>query len=602
MRPSPHRLPFARAMALLAIVLPLAWAVHAYRLTSGMDELSRHAAQRLALLSASLDAALLRFESLPSTLAQHPLLHALLADPHNPDLLARSNALLEQINDRAGAGMLYLIAADGNTLAASNWRRQDSFVGENYAFRPYFRDALTGSAGRFFAVGATTRVPGFFIAHPVHDPHGVIGVLAVKVELTELERTWADSGESVMVVDGHGVVALTSNADWKFGTLAPLTDASRSELERTRQYYSAALTPLAMHWADAGRARIGRAEYVVGSRALDWLDWRMLMLQETAPVRAAAWQSVAGVGLVLSVLLAAGLYWRQRVRRLRERLAAQAELERIVAERTADLAATNEQLLREISERTSAEQRLRSAQRALIEANRLAALGQMAAGVAHEINQPLAAMRSFAGNALTFLERGRLEPLRDNLQQIIGLVERMARLTSQLKVFASRQQASGGSASAAQAMQVVEGWFRERLAKAGVRLATEDAGLQFPLQPQALEQVMSNLVGNALDALVGRTDGRIELRTRISDGRRCLEVADNGPGIDAALRERILQPFFSTKPLGQGLGLGLSIVGDLVEASGGRLEVLDRAGGGALVRASWPVGREGARITKENRA
>lgn len=597
-----HRHPLARALALFALVLPLAWAAHAYRLKSGIDELSHHAAQRLALLSASLDAQLLRFESLPSVLAQHPLLPALLADPQDPVLLGRANALLEQVNDRAGAGMLYLIAADGNTLAASNWRRPDSFVGENYAFRPYFRDALAGRAGRFFAVGATTRVPGFFFAHPVQGSQGVIGVLAVKVELTQLEQTWSDSGEAVMVVDRHGVIALTSNAAWKFGTLAPLNDVSQRELQATRQYYTAGLRPLPLEWTDDQRARLGGPEYVVGSRALDWLDWRMLMLQDTRPVHAAAWQAVAGVCLVLSALLAAGLYWRQRVRRLRERLAAQAELERIVAERTADLAASNQQLLREISERTVAEQKLRGAQRALIEANRLAALGQMAAGVAHEINQPLAAMRSFAGNALTFLERGRLDALRDNLQQIIGLVERMARLTSQLKVFASRQQASGGTAPAAQAMEVVAGWFRERLAKAGVRLVVDDAGLQFPLQPQALEQVLSNLVGNALDALAGRADGLIELRTRVAGGRLCLEVADNGPGIAAEVRDRILQPFFSTKPLGQGLGLGLSIVGDLVEAAGGRLEVLDRPGGGALMRASWPLAPEARQSTEETAA
>jgi len=292
------------------------------------------------------------------------------------------------------------------------------------------------------------------------------------------------------------------------------------------------------------------------------------------------------------VVAAVALYWAQRARRLRERLGAQAALERTVAERTADLAASNRRLQQEVAERVAAEHKLRGAQRALIEANRLAALGQMAAGVAHEINQPLAAMRSFAGNALTFLERGRLEPLKDNLGQIIGLVERMARLTAQLKVFASRRRGAGGQAPAAQSIQVVAGWFRERLAAAGVALKLDDAGLSLPLPPEALEQVMSNLVGNALDALAGRGAGRIELRTCARDGLRCLEVADDGPGIPPELRARILQPFYSTKPLGQGLGLGLSIVADLVESSGGRLEIAERPGGGALVRACWPAASE----------
>jgi two-component system C4-dicarboxylate transport sensor histidine kinase DctB len=583
-----------RVLALLVLASLLLWASHAWRLAGGLDELSGHAGQRLALLSASLDAELLRFESLPSVLARHPVLPALLANPDDAQLRAQANALLEDVNARTGAAMLYLIAADGNTLAASNWRRPDSFVGENYAFRPYFRAALAGGTGKFFAVGATTRVPGMFIAHPVRDAAGVAGVLAVKIELTQLERTWAESGESVMVVDRHGVVALSSEPAWKFGVLSSLSLESRAELAQTRQYYTETLDPLPLLWQDEARARIGGGEFVVGSRELDWLDWRMLMLLDTAPAHAdAAWTATVA-GLLLCVMVAVALYWVQRARRLRERLGAQAVLERTVTERTADLAASNRRLQREVAERVAAEHKLRGAQRALIEANRLAALGQMAAGVAHEINQPLAAMRSFAGNALTFLERGQLEPLKDNLAHIIGLVERMARLTAQLKVFASRRRGAGGHTPAAQSMQVVAGWFRERLAAAGVELELDDAGLSLPLQAEALEQLLSNLIGNALDALAGRGAGRIELRTCERAGQRCLEVADDGPGISSELRERILQPFYSTKPLGQGLGLGLSIVADLVESSGGRLEIAQSPRGGALVRACWPAQSEEA--------
>lgn len=586
----------ARVLLPGLLVVPLLWAVHAWRFKAGADELALHASQRLALLAASLDAELLRFESLPPVLAQHPSLQQLLQAPDDPARVAAANALLEQVNERTGAGMLYLIDPAGRTLAASNWRRADSFVGENYAFRPYFRDALAGGAGKFFAVGATTQVPGFFIAHPVRAAGRITGVLAVKVELTQLEATWAAGGESVLVVDRHGVVALSSNPAWKFGTLAPLSPESRAALAATRQYFTAALEALPLAWREPGRARLGGQDYVVGSRALDWVDWRMLMLLDTAPVRAAAWSAVLAVGLALCVLAVAGLYWALHARRLRERLAAQAELERTVAERTADLATTNAQLLREISERSATEQKLRGAQRALIEANRLAALGQMAAGVAHELNQPLAALRSFAGNSLTFLDRGRLEPLRDNLNQIIGLIERMARLTAQLKVFASRQQTGGGSASAAQAMQVVAGWFRERLDAAGVELRIDAGAVRLPLQPQALEQVLSNLVGNALDALAGRDGGVIALGAARHGTQLCLEVADNGPGIPQELRERITQPFFSTKPLGQGLGLGLSIVSDLIEGSGGRLEIESGAGGGTVMRACWPeaAGTDGA--------
>ncbi|WP_341646244.1 sensor histidine kinase [Thauera sp. SDU_THAU2] len=576
-----------RHVMVLLLVLPMLWAAYAYRLKVEIDAMEGHAQQRLALLSASLDAALLRFESLPVVLAQHPQLKSLLLEPVDGARIDRTNRLLESVNDRTGASVLYLIGPDGNTLAASNWRRPESFVGENYAFRPYFQQAIDGGVGQFFAVGATTRVPGFFIAHPVRDGGRVLGVIVVKIELDPIENTWADGGESVLVVDRHGVVALSSVAAWRFSALAPLEERSREILAQTRQYYTAALAPLPLEWLDERRLGLSGREFLAVARPLPWADWEMLMLNDTAPARGAAWSTVVAVGLVLSVLLVAALYLKLRARRLRERLAEQGVLERTVAERTADLADSNARLTREIAERVGAEQKLRGAQRALIEADRLAALGQMAAGVAHELNQPLAALRTFAGNGLVLLERNRTEALRENLQQMIGLVERMARLTSQLKVFASRRQSAGGQASAWAATQVVAGWLAERLERAGIVLAFLGEDCAFPLQPQALEQVLSNLVGNAADALEGRADGRIQVRTASRDGRVWLAVEDNGPGIDPAVRDRILQPFFSTKPLGHGLGLGLPIVSDLVGGSGGRLEVDAGEGGGTVVRMSW---------------
>lgn len=575
-------------VAALAAMSMLLWTTYAWRIGAEFDALDRHAGQRLALLSASLDAALLRFESLPAVLAQHPLLQDMLTNPGRDDLRTQTNLLLEQVNDRTGSALLYLLAPSGHTLAASNWQRPDSLVGQNYAFRPYLREALQGGVGRFYAVGATTSIPGLFIAHPVRIGNEIAGVIAVKIELSPLEQTWAAGGESVMVVDRHGVAALSSVGEWKFGTLAALDDGTRQALAQTRQYFSSPLPALPLTWLDARRVRIAGREYLVAQRAVPWVDWEMLMLLETQPVYQAAWLAVLAVALVLCLLGVVVLYWRQRARRLRERLAAQEQLERMVETRTADLAATNVRLTGEIVERASAEHKLRSTQRALIEANRLAALGQMAAGVAHELNQPLAAMRTFAGNGLTLFERGQLAPLKENLQQIIGLVERMGRLTSQLKVFASRQQAVGGQTDAAQAVQVVAGWFRERFEKAGLTLDIGPCGERIPLQQQALEQVLSNLIGNAFDALQGRPDGVVAVRTGQDAGGTWLEVTDNGPGIDEAVRERITQPFFSTKPLGQGLGLGLSIVTDLVEATGGRLEVADRAGGAAM-RVCWPA-------------
>lgn len=587
--------------------LPLLAAAYAYRLEAGLDDLSIYAGQRLALASASLNAELQRFESLPVVLARHPSLRELLVKPEDVAGVAATNTLLADIAERTGAAQLYVMAQSGKTLAANNWQTSGSLVGQNYAFRPYFQDALAGRTGMFFAVGATTGIPGYFIAHPVHGAGYVAGVAAVKVDLASLEATWAASGEALMVVDRHGVVALSSHTTWKFRTLAPLSDDSRRELAQTRQYYSAGLEPLMMRRMDAQRVQLDGREYVVQEKALPWSDWRMLMFADVGPVRAAAAGWAFATGLGLCVLGVGALYWRQRARRLRERLAAQVTLERTVAERTADLARSNLQLQREIDERVAAEHKLRGAQQALIEANRLAALGQMAAGVAHELNQPLSAIRGFAGNGVTFLERGQPAPAKDNFQQIIGLVERMARLTAQLKVFASRQSSSlqrqaAGPTRAPEALATVAGWFADRLARTGVRLDVRADAVDLPLEPQALEQILSNLVGNALDALAERGAGTIAVRSFCQGAEHVLEVEDDGPGIPEAVRERITQPFFTTKPLGHGLGLGLPIVIDLVEAAGGRFEIGPAVGGGTLVRLRWPADNAGVPAGASERA
>lgn len=586
-----------RALGALALSVPLLFVVYDHRLHSGLDDLERNAAQRLALASASLNAELQRFESLPAVLAQHPALGQLLAAPRDRQRVAEVNALLAKTSGRTGAALLYLVDPAGLTLAASNWTQPDSLVGQNYAFRPYFREALAGRTGMFFGVGATTGIPGFFIAHPVSDNGHVIGVVAVKIDLSALEATWAESGEAIMVVDRHGVVALSSNAAWKFATLAPLSEDSRGALEATRQYFTAPLAPLPLVRRDARRASLNGREFVVQDKPLRWIDWRLLMFADTAPTRAAARSVALAAGLGLCVVVVGALYWVQRSRRIRERLAAQAVLERTVAERTADLAQTNAHLLREIDDRVAAEQKLRGAQRALIEANRLGALGQMAAGIVHELNQPLSAMRGFAGNGLTLIERGQPAPVKDNLQQIIGLVERMARLTTQLKVFASRQntsqqRAAAGAACAPETIGTVAGWFARRLEKEGVTLRVEAEPIELPLEAQALEQVVSNLVGNALDALAGRPGAEILVRAGRRGDQCILEVADNGPGIPQAQREQVLQPFYSTKPLGHGLGLGLPIVADLVQASGGQLTIGTAATGGLLVSAAWALADE----------
>ena len=561
----------------------------------GLDTLTQLGRHRAELFSAGLKSSIARYDYLPTLLALDPEVARLLREPHDPAQVDRLNRYLARINAEAQSSALYVIAANGTTLAASNWNQPSSYVGSNYAFRPYFRDALAGGTGHFYAVGATTREPGYFLAKPVRDAGRLVGVVAVKIDLAALERTWRQSAEKVMVSDDNGIIALAADPAWKFAALDELDARQRARLTSTRQYYTSPLPRLSVVWHDDDQLALDGHRYLGNTTPLPILDWRMRILLDLQPLKTTAGLAGLASALACWVVMLLVLYARQRTRRLRERLAARDALERTVTERTAELAEANAQLTREIAERRDTEARLRVTQHDLVQTSRLAALGQMAAGLAHELNQPLAALATYAGNTRQLLARGQRDLAEDNLDQIAALVERMARLTSQLKLYASRRRAEGSGAGTArpdQALDHVRHWMDARFARAGATLITAmppHAPL-LPLEPAALEQVLQNLLANALDAMPPDALRR-EVRVSAGEddsGRRWLEVRDSGTGIASELIDRITEPFFSTKPLGQGLGLGLAIVRGLIEDSGGRLGIANADDGGASIMAVWP--------------
>lgn len=213
----------------------------------------------------------------------------------------------------------------------------------------------------------------------------------------------------------------------------------------------------------------------------------------------------------------------------------------------------------------------------LVQAAKLAALGQMAAGISHELNQPLAAIRSHAHNSAILMERGRLEEARASLERIQGLTARMAELIGHLKRFARRP---ASTLEPVDLKAVVEGalsLFAQRIdeEQVEVRLAFPEGSVVVEAEEIRLEQVIVNLVSNALDALRGREERRIEISVQAKDGRVLLRVSDTGAGIDAAAREAIFDPFFTTKPVGLGLGLGLSMSYNIVKDFGGALSLAE---------------------------
>ncbi|MEZ5798110.1 MAG: ATP-binding protein [Paracoccaceae bacterium] len=559
--------------ALLATAL--AWVVAERLITA---TLRAEMDQTLRLTSRAVEAEIGRFRALPDVAGEDARIAAAL---HDPAALGAANRYLETIADLAGASELFLINAEGRTIAASNWNRPGSFLGHDYGFRPYFRQAMRQGRGMFYAIGVTTGVPGFFLSTRV-STGGQTGVLVVKVDLRPLQQSWRAAGAEVALVDASGVVFLSGRDDWLYRPLAPLPAEVLAELAQTRAYDGTDLAgaqpllsapPLG---ADAtGQGWIGRLSAISGT------GWQLMATRPSAAIAAAA----AGwaLGTALLALLVAGVIttWYQRRQIIALRLSQSQKLEAMVDARTADLA-------REVEARRQAEADLRATQETLIHAEKMAALGRMSTAIVHEISQPLAAMEATLTSAELSLPPGDATTA-PRLERAKGLIRRMQRTTKHLKSFGRKE---AGERSQIDLRPVVSSALelvtpRARALGVVPQADLPDAPVLVMAGPVRMEQVLVNLLLNALDAVEGCRDGQIRIVLRPGDPVR-LDVTDNGQGIAADLLLRVTEPFFSTKTAGEGLGLGLSISRAIMAEFGGDLVVTSQPGLGATVSVWLP--------------
>jgi two-component system C4-dicarboxylate transport sensor histidine kinase DctB len=516
-----------------------------------------------------------KFRLLPLVLTEYPDVPALLNAP-SPGVATRVNARLELLAERTDAAAIYVIDAQGKTVAASNHRLPTSFVGQNYGFRPYFRDALRNGSAELFALGTVSGVPGLYLAQRIGSAARPLGVVVVKIEFERVQAQWAAQQGTTIVTDRHGVVIVTGRSDWRFRALAPLSAASRQAIRTTRQYGNLPLDPLPLT-IDGADARAGEAagDSRVAAVPAPLAGARLQVLMPLRPALASANANARLVTLAALVLIVGALLllWRARERQLLQ-AAARAALESQVAERTAELRETNRQLEAESAERARADQRYRAAREELAQASRLGSLGQITAGVAHEINQPVAAIRTFADNARQLLDRGEAGRAADNLGRISALTERIGAITGELRSFARKRTPDIGAVEVGSAIESVMLLIGDRVRAAGVRLERSgDPMLRVIADRVRLEQILINLVQNALDVLADRSDPRIVIAVEGEGDRARITVSDNGPGVPQDLRNQLFTPFVTGRD--EGLGLGLAISRDIARDFGGELTLAE---------------------------
>jgi two-component system C4-dicarboxylate transport sensor histidine kinase DctB len=585
-RPSHRRAVWLlRGCVALAVVAIAAWAAHAFALQRGLQRLHEAAQRRLEVEAARLDGQLSRFEYLPSLLETSPEVLRLLSAPGDAALRQAVSQYLKTLNAIAGADNLYVLDPAGTALAAADFERPGTPVGEDLSYRPYMRDALAAGRGAFYGVGITSARAGYYLSYALPGRGDVRGVATVKVDLQAVEREWRELPGELLMLDEQQVVILASRDAWKYRPLAPLAADVRAEAERSRRYGNSGLAPLdwQMHerfGEHAARVEVDARSYLVSEQRLNRGLWRLVLLDDEAPARGAARWAAVSTGLGAAVLLLAVTVAAQRRRGIRQRLANREALQ-----------AAHDSLEIKVQERTA---ELKAAQTELVHAGKLAVLGQLSAGLVHELNQPLAALNTLSDNAALLIERARLEEARANLVRIGQLVNRLGRLTSQLKVFAHKSSEPVRAVLVHKAAREALSLVADRLRKGDIEVSVrvEPRGLAVASDEARLEQVLVNLLGNAIDALEGADVRRIEIDADRRDGMASIVVRNSGRCIDPHILPRLFEPFVTSKPPGKGLGLGLLISAHIVRAFGGSLRASNLAPTGAEFTIELPCAAE----------
>ncbi len=526
---------------------------------------------RLALYASSIVSELKRTSVVPLLLARDPVLIAALG---SADYSATTRRLIE-IDREVGTAGLVLLDGDGVVVAATD----RTALGENRRHAPYLVEALRADGTVFTVVADETGRPRFYYARRIGEDGRPLGVIAVEVDLARLEQSWAGGQEALMVIDSEGRIVLASAPAWRGRSVEEALAALPAPTAIERALRATA------DWAiPRPEAALGSAEILRLETRIPFHGWKLAYFTTTAPVRDRVNGVIAIEIMALAVLVALAAVITSRRARLQALL---------MRRESAELRRLNARLQREIEERERAERSLRVAEQTLAQSSKLAALGEMAAAVSHELNQPLAAMRTYLAGARLLLQRRRFDEALASLARVDDLIERMSAITRQLK-FHARQ----GS----EEPRPVD--LREALAGALSMMAPQLDARQVavsrtvPSEPVMvmgdqirLEQVIVNLLRNALDATKGQPDPELDILITAGERAR-LVVRDNGAGI--ADLDRLFEPFYTTKSPGEGTGLGLAISSGIIKDYGGRLSARNLEPRGAQFEIELPLAPAGA--------
>ncbi|ETX26666.1 cytochrome C biogenesis protein CcmE [Roseivivax isoporae LMG 25204] len=536
-------------------------------LTDRFTETTRNRAElRLALYSGNLLSELRRNAIVPQLLARDP---ALIAALNAADYSQSSQRLISYV-DEIGAASLMLLDSEGRTVAATDRNR----LGEQHRSAAFFLDALRSNATVFTTQEREAGGYSFVYSRRVESQGDTAGVIVVEVDLAKFERAWAGISDAVLVTDSEGTIILATEPRWRGLSVAEALQRQPPDSAIERAIQATA------DWTAASADAYVQGEAVMRVEGrIPFRGWSMTSFTTYASVRERVNAVLALEIMVFALLAALAFYALSRKTALRMAL---------FQRESAELRRLNVRLQREIAERERVQENLAVAEQTLEQSSKLAALGEMSAAVSHELNQPLAAMKTYLAGARLLLRRNRVEEAQSAFHRIDELIERMGAITRQLKSYARKGQEAFSPVDMGEALTSALAMMEPQLKSRKVRISriVPDHPVRVMGDRLRIEQVLVNLLRNALDATKSVRNPEIEVLLA-SGETATLSVRDNGHGIEDL--DALFEPFYTTKQPGDGTGLGLAISSGIVNDLGGRLTARNAEGGGAVFEMQLPI-------------
>ncbi|WP_411393234.1 sensor histidine kinase [Vibrio lentus] len=594
-----------------------------------------------------IDSELEKFKQIPDLLSHDPRLISYFAHDAQANKITATdlNKLLFEWSNQSQADTIYIHDQSGTVVASSNYQKPRTFVGENFSFRPYFASAIKGDKTHYVALGARSNVRGYFLSSPLYIAGNIVGVITVKVSLENLENILTSDDFEIVVLDSNQVVFLSSQPNWLYQSLLPLTQGQQQEIARNRQYGQSKISIIDAFQASSVTSsnnsspstnnqtqlttnqlnKLGNFKLYPASTSNN--QYQVVALKETKAELRKVLQIDAIFLVIYSLVVLIAWSWRQTYLAKIALTQLNQNLEHTVDKRTHYLKQSNDQLQQTIYQYQESQLKLKQTEQELTQTAKLAVLGELSASINHEINQPLAALRTYSENSLKLLEMDRSDLVKSNLEKMIGLNSTITDIIARLKVFtrkvtkqehhvANLHQAVNNSTSILSAVMIKQGIT--------LRLSTIPDDLNIAIHPTELEQVLVNLIHNATQALqqqafqqqafqqqalqqqdllqqateqqsldhkdlTQQASPQIGIEWQLQGDICKLMVWDNGIGMANDKLNQLFDPFFTTKP--EGLGLGLSISKRIIEAYNGTINANPREPSGMVFSLDIPLYR-----------